>query len=167
MVVIHCTELPDLATAREFGERVHYPKTGTGNSGHYYIDRDGSTELWVPENRVAHHVRDHNQHSIGIELVNNGRYPEWFHSEHQAMTEAYAREQIHSLLILLSDLAARLPALSRIAGHEDLDQGRVPASNDSGQEVRRKRDPGEMFPWREVLDACGLDRRSTPQTPST
>ena len=33
MVVIHCTELPDLAMAREFGERVHYD-SGTGNSGH-------------------------------------------------------------------------------------------------------------------------------------
>ena len=41
LVVIHCTELPDLATAREYGERVLYA-SGTGNSGHYYIDRDGS-----------------------------------------------------------------------------------------------------------------------------
>ncbi|HTL14342.1 MAG TPA: N-acetylmuramoyl-L-alanine amidase, partial [Thermomonas sp.] len=40
-VVIHCTELPDLATARAWGERVLYPASGTGNSGHYYIDRDG------------------------------------------------------------------------------------------------------------------------------
>ena len=42
-VVIHCTELPDLATAREYGERVLY-ESGTGNSGHYYIDRDGRIE---------------------------------------------------------------------------------------------------------------------------
>ena len=40
MVVIHCTELPDLATAREYGERVLYD-SGAGNSGHFYIDRDG------------------------------------------------------------------------------------------------------------------------------
>ena len=39
MVVIHCTELPDLATAREYGERVLYD-SGAGNSGHFYIDRD-------------------------------------------------------------------------------------------------------------------------------
>ena len=41
LVVIHCTELPDLALAREFGERVLYADSGTGNSGHYYIERDG------------------------------------------------------------------------------------------------------------------------------
>ncbi len=35
MVVIHCTELPDMAMAREYGERVLYD-SGTGNSGHYY-----------------------------------------------------------------------------------------------------------------------------------
>ena len=30
LAVVHCTELPDLATAREYGERVLYP-SGTGN----------------------------------------------------------------------------------------------------------------------------------------
>jgi hypothetical protein len=43
LVVIHCTELPDLAMAREYGERVLY-ESGAGNSGHYYIDRDGDTQ---------------------------------------------------------------------------------------------------------------------------
>jgi N-acetylmuramoyl-L-alanine amidase len=80
LLVVHCTELPDLEIAREYGERVIYPKTGTGNSGHYYIDRDGTTEVWVPSIRVAHHVRGYNHRSVGIELVNAGRYPNWFHS---------------------------------------------------------------------------------------
>ena len=31
LVVIHCTELPDLATAREYGERALYDN-GSGNS---------------------------------------------------------------------------------------------------------------------------------------
>ena len=35
LVVIHCTELPDLAMARAFGERVLHADSGTGNSGHY------------------------------------------------------------------------------------------------------------------------------------
>ena len=46
MVVIHCTELPDMAMAREYGERVLYD-SGTGNSGHYYIDRNGSIQQYV------------------------------------------------------------------------------------------------------------------------
>ncbi len=50
LVVIHSTELPDLATAREYGEIVHYADSGTGNSGHFYVDRDGSTQQWVPWN---------------------------------------------------------------------------------------------------------------------
>ena len=53
LVVLHCTELPDLATAREYGERVLYPDSGTGNSGHLYIDRDGSVHEWVTRDRVA------------------------------------------------------------------------------------------------------------------
>src|SRR5690606_31320768 len=81
LVVIHCTELPDLATAREYGERVLCP-SGTGNRGHYYIDRDGHTVRYVPEDRVAHHVRGYNARSIGIELVNRGRWPHWLDSRH-------------------------------------------------------------------------------------
>jgi N-acetylmuramoyl-L-alanine amidase len=56
LVVIHCTELPDMAMAREYGERVLYD-SGTGNSGHYYIDRDGTVFQFVPLQRIAHHVR--------------------------------------------------------------------------------------------------------------
>ncbi|HWS77121.1 MAG TPA: N-acetylmuramoyl-L-alanine amidase, partial [Thermomonas sp.] len=74
LVVIHCTELPDLAMAREYGERVLYA-SGTGNSGHYYIDRDGSIHEYVDPARIAHHTRGFNPRSIGIELVNSGRYP--------------------------------------------------------------------------------------------
>ena len=33
LLVIHCTELPDLETARQYGEKIHYAETGTGNSG--------------------------------------------------------------------------------------------------------------------------------------
>ena len=54
LVVIHCTELPDLATAREYGERILHA-SGTGNCGHYYIDRDGAVHVYVRPDRVAHH----------------------------------------------------------------------------------------------------------------
>ena len=166
LVVVHCTELPDLATAREYGERIHYPDTGTGNSGHYYIDRNGMTELWVPENRVAHHVRGFNHRSLGIELVNTGRYPDWLHSHHQTLSETYPPEQLHSLLNLIEVLAARLPGLKLIAGHEDLDLATVPASDDSNRSVKRKRDPGEQFPWSEVLAACDLNRFHPDHAPT-
>jgi len=157
LVVIHCTELPDLATAREYGERVLYP-SGTGNSGHYYIDRDGHTARYVPEDRVAHHVRGYNARSIGIELVNRGRWPHWLDSRHQAMDEAYPPVQVEALVDLLQRLAGTLPALRLVAGHEDLDRETVPASDNPAILVPRKRDPGPRFPWAQVLATVPLQR---------
>lgn len=157
LLVIHCTETPDLASARRFGETVLYD-SGTGNSGHYYIDRDGSLHEWVSPDRVAHHVRGYNPRSIGIELVNRGRYPDWLHAEHQAMEEPYTRAQIDTLGTLVTHLQAILPALGLIAGHEDLDTTRVAASDDPTREVARKRDPGPQFPWDVVLQGSRLER---------
>lgn len=162
LVVVHCTELPDLATAREYGERVLYPGSdgsdGTGNSGHFYIDRDGSVHAWVPVERVAHHVRGHNPRSIGVELVNTGRFPHWLDSRHQAMDEAYTDAQVDALIALLRELQAALPSLRFVAGHEDLDTDDVEASDDPRLRVRRKRDPGPRFPWPVVLAAVDLER---------
>ncbi|MGJ4729593.1 N-acetylmuramoyl-L-alanine amidase [Luteimonas sp. SDU101] len=157
LVVIHCTELPDLATAREYGERALYD-SGTGNSGHWYIDRGGRIVEYVPPTRIAHHVRGRNAESVGIELVNRGRWPRWLDAGHQAMDEPYPDAQIEALLALLAQLRATLPALARIAGHEDLDTARVPASDDPSVLVPRKRDPGPLFPWPRVLESCGLRR---------
>ena len=161
LVVIHCTELPDLAEARIAGERVLYP-SGTGNSGHFYIDLDGQVHVWVPVERIAHHVRGHNARSVGIELVNRGRYPDWLASGSQRMDEPYTREQIAALRGLLGALRARLPNLREIAGHEDLDTERVPASDDARETVFRKRDPGPLFPWDAVLDDSPLVRIAAP-----
>jgi N-acetylmuramoyl-L-alanine amidase len=150
-VVIHCTELPDLAMAREYAETIRYPGSGTGNSGHLYVDRDGRVEEWVPLDRVAHHVRNRNVHTVGIELVNLGRYPDWFHSTGQEMTEPYPPVQIDALVGLLHRLVRELPSLRWITGHEQLDTGQVPATDDPAVTVFRKRDPGPLFPWTRVL----------------
>jgi N-acetylmuramoyl-L-alanine amidase len=156
-VVIHCTETPDLADARRIGEQQVYP-SGTGNSGHYYIDLDGRIFRFVESDRVAHHVRGFNAGSIGIELVNRGRFPRWLDSDHQAMDAPYPDAQIDALLALLQQLRRELPNLQWIAGHEDLDTRQVPASDDPAQQVARKRDPGPQFPWSRVLQAIDLPR---------
>lgn len=156
LVVIHCTELPDLDTAREYGEKIHYPDSGTGNSGHFYIDRDGATHAWAPLSRVAHHTRGYNERSIGVELVNLGRWPDWFATDRQVMQERYPDAQIDALVELLRRLCEHLPELRWIAGHEHLDRGRVVSSDKPEQRVFRKRDPGPMFPWTRVLDAVPL-----------
>ncbi|MDR1076123.1 MAG: N-acetylmuramoyl-L-alanine amidase [Xanthomonadaceae bacterium] len=155
LVVIHCTELPDLATARSYGERVLYP-SGTGNSGHFYIDRDGSIHAYVPLDRIAHHVHGHNFRAVGIELVNTGRYPDWLDSRRQQPSEPYPEAQIQALILLLHHLQRLLPSLRHIAGHESLDREQVAASDDPEKRVRRKLDPGPMFPWSEVVRETGL-----------
>ena len=159
LVVMHCTELPDLATAREYGERVLHAG-GTGNCGHYYVDRDGTIHCYVPGTRVAHHVRGHNANSIGIELVNLGRYPHWWDSRQQHMTEAYPASQIAALCELLAHLRTEFPRLRNIAGHQDLDTELLAASDNAQLAVRRKLDPGPMFPWAQVLASSGLTRLS-------
>lgn len=161
LVVIHCTELPDLAMAREYGERILHA-SGTGNSGHYYVDRDGSVHVYVRPERVAHHVRGYNPRSVGIELVNTGRYPNWLATGSQTMQEPYTAAQIASLGALLADLQRELPALRFIAGHEDLDTACEPASDDPDVLVRRKMDPGPLFPWDEVLLSTSLQRLLPP-----
>ncbi|MEZ5461621.1 N-acetylmuramoyl-L-alanine amidase [Dokdonella sp.] len=158
LVVIHCTELPDMAMAREFGERIRYEETQTGNSGHYYIDRDGRTARFVGDLRIAHHTFRYNPRSIGIELVNRGRYPHWGDSRHQAFTEPYPEAQIESLLALLQQLKRTLPHLTTIAGHDVLDQRKEPASDDPALLLPRRLDPGPMFPWERVVAGCGLRR---------
>jgi N-acetylmuramoyl-L-alanine amidase len=157
-VVIHCTELPDLATARDYGERIVHPGSGTGNSGHYYVDRDGAIHRFVPDLRVAHHAVGHNARSIGIELVNRGRWPNWKDSRCQTFDEPYTDAQVRALNALLGELAARFPALRWIAGHEDLDTRMEPASDDPAILVPRRRDPGPLFPWPLVLAATRLER---------
>lgn len=157
LVVIHCTELPDLAMARRYGERLLYD-SGTGNSGHFYIDRDGSVHCFVAGTRIAHHTHGYNERSIGIELVNTGRYPDWLDSRCQTMTEAYTGAQVTQLTALLHHLQRAYPNLRQIAGHEDLDTASVAASDDASRQVFRKRDPGTQFPWDAVLAACDLQR---------
>jgi N-acetylmuramoyl-L-alanine amidase len=156
LVVIHCTELPDMAMAREFGERIRHVDSQTGNSGHYYIDRDGRTSRFVSDQRVAHHVFGFNPRSIGIELVNLGRYPNWSDSRHQAFTEPYTEAQIKSLLALLAQLKNTLPNLQWIAGHDVLDQRKEAASDDPSLMLPRRLDPGPMFPWDRVVADSGL-----------
>lgn len=158
LIVIHCTETPTLRSAREFGEKILYEGSGTGNSGHYYIDRNGSITLYVRPDRVAHHVRGYNPRSIGIELVNTGRYPHWRDSKHQAMDEPYPDAQIAGLIALLAQLQQQFPGVKYIAGHENLDRDMEPAIDDPSVNVPRKRDPGPLFPWDRVMQTVPWER---------
>ena len=158
LVVIHCTELPDMQMAREFGERVRHVEQATGNSGHYYIEDDGTLHRFVADERVANHTFGYNPRSIGIEIFNIGRYPHWGDSRHQRWTAPYHGAQIRSLLALLQQLRRSIPSLRFIAGHEDLDRRLEPATDDPTIMLRRRQDPGPLFPWDEVVPVSGLER---------
>lgn len=159
-IVIHCTETPDLATARDFGEKILYDGSQTGNSGHFYIDLDGSIEQYVPLTHIAHHVSGHNRPSIGVELVNRGRWPDWLHSQSQQPETPYTPEQIQALIGLLQHLEQSLSGLEWIAGHQDLDTRKIGASDDSSIMISRKIDPGPQFPWEQVMTSNRLERRT-------
>ena len=87
-----------------------------------------------------------------------GRYPDWLDSRHQIPTEAYSAAQIAALIALIGHLQSRLSGLRYIAGHQDLDCGEESASDDTSRTVRRKIDPGPLFPWDRVLAAITLQR---------
>ncbi len=164
MVVVHATELSDMAEAREYGERILYKEAGTGASGHYYIDRDGSIEQYVPDNRIANHTTGWNKKTLSIELINLGRYPNWYHSDHQKMQEPYTQAQIDALISLVTEFKSRYPTIKYTQGHEDLDTRIIAAENDPSKQVARKMDPGPYFPWELFLDAVDL-KKETPEKP--
>jgi N-acetylmuramoyl-L-alanine amidase len=148
LVVIHATEEPELEDARNLAEN-----SEDLVSGHFYIDRDGTVEEWVPITRVARHTRGHNRKSVGIELVNLGRYPDHFSSTRQVPNEPFPEEQISSLEWLLQQLRGECPKLSDVELHSRLDVRNVRASDDASLMVRRRVDPGPLFPWPRVESA--------------
>lgn len=104
---------------------------------HYIVGPDGEVARSVPEDEVAFHAVDHNEESIGIELINagDGREP-------------YPPEQIAALVELIGGIRKRwsIP-LSEVKGHEDVDRSTFPCG---GRQARRKQDPGPLFPWEAV-----------------
>jgi len=117
-------------------------------SCHYFVFEDGRVLQLVPEARRAWHAgaggwrgeTDMNSASIGIEIVNRGHdfdYPE------------FPSEQIDAVVSLCRDIVGRwniVPA--RVLAHSDI-------------APRRKRDPGEKFPW-QALHAAGIGHFARP-----
>lgn len=115
---------------------------------HYIVGRDGEVARSVPEGEVAYHARDHNEESVGIELINAGDGE-----------EPYPEGQIRALADLIKDIRRRwgIP-LDAVKGHEDVDTSTFRCG---GREVRRKQDPGPLFPWSRLRDEMKVaDRRA-------
>ncbi len=103
-------------------------------SCHYFIKRNGSIILMVPEIYEAWHAgksnwkteKSLNQKSIGIEISNRG---------HQFGYQSFTKKQIKSVIKLSKYLIKKYKINKKnILGHSDIACG-------------RKKDPGEKFPW--------------------
>ena len=104
-------------------------------STHYFIKKDGKILLMVPDLYIAWHAGISqwkkfaylNKKSIGIEIANPG---------HKNGYKNYSKKQINSLIILSSFLIKKYKINKNfVLGHSDI-------------APERKKDPGELFPWR-------------------
>ena len=138
LLILHYTETKDLAEAEDyFLGRADHP-FGDKVSAHYMVDVNGAIYQYVEEDRRAHHagvsywggIKDVNSHSIGIEIVNPG---------HKYGYQPFPIQQMDSVAKLCKDILARYPAITpdRVVGHSDI-------------APQRKRDPGELFDWRNL-----------------
>ena len=106
-------------------------------SCHYFIKRNGSIIVMVPDLYEAWHAgksnwkkdKSLNKKSIGVEISNKG---------HQFGYENYSKKQIKSLIKLSKYLIKKYRIKkSNILGHSDI-------------AFDRKKDPGEKFPWQHL-----------------
>jgi N-acetylmuramoyl-L-alanine amidase len=109
-------------------------------SAHYFIWEDGRIDQLVAEDRRAWHAgkaqwkgeSDLNSASIGVEIVNRG---------HDGGAPPFPDRQIAATIRLGRDLCSRLKIPpERVLAHSDV----APT---------RKRDPGEIFPWKRLSEA--------------
>lgn len=129
MIVLHYTGMIDGPSAIA---RLRDPEAKV--SAHYVVEEDGRVMRLVPEEKRAWHagrshwrgVTDVNSASVGIEIVNPG---------HDHGYRNFPAEQVDAVIQLVADIKAR-HGIGRgdIVGHSDI-------------APRRKRDPGELFPW--------------------
>lgn len=134
-LVMHYTGMIDAAAA------LHQLCNPTAEvSSHYLVFEDGRILQLVPETRRAWHAgsgcwqgeRDMNSASIGIEIVNPG---------HDHGYGAFPEAQIAAVIALSRDIVARWSLLpDRVIAHSDM-------------APQRKRDPGELFPWKQLAEA--------------
>ena len=135
MIVLHYTgmETGELAL-----QRLRDPAAKV--SAHYLVEEDGRVFSLVEEARRAWHagvsswrgVTDINGRSIGIEIVNPG---------HEFGYLPFPAAQIAALTDLIGDIRGRWTIDDAlILGHSDV-------------APRRKQDPGELFPWRDLAAA--------------
>ena len=131
-VIIHYTGMQsEIASIK----RLKNPRSKV--STHYLINRNGKITQMVKDENIAWHagkskwknLKNLNQYSIGIELVNKG---------HQYGYQKFHNNQIKNLIKLCVNLKKKYSIKKEnFLGHSDI----APL---------RKSDPGEKFPWKKL-----------------
>lgn len=143
-LVLHYTALDLQTSLRVLREQ--------GVSVHYVLAEDGTVYKILEDNEVAYHAgvsmwrgkTGVNARSIGIEIVNL-----------DGNTHDYPAAQIAALIELCRMILTRNPGIlpGNVVGHSDI-------------APKRKVDPGEKFPWRQLADAgIGLWPTDIPDEP--
>lgn len=154
MVILHYTGMPNARSALKW---LCTPESSV--SCHYLVYESGKILQLVPESRRAWHagagswrgLDDINSRSIGIEIVNAGhdgarvdpvdpRKP-LTGPESEAPPAPFPKRQITAVIRLVQDIVSRwaIPP-SHVLAHSDI-------------APKRKRDPGEAFPWDRLAEA--------------
>lgn len=152
IIVIHYTEIDFEATKKRFLD------SSQEVSAHLVIDQDGTVYRFVQDEDVAYHAGQSywyglervNEYSIGIELVHSG-----FSATEGIKVEGdehlwvpYDGRQIDALIKICKDYSAKYNIEAQnIVGHSDVAVWRY---NDKGKIYAAKRDPGPLFPWRQL-----------------
>jgi N-acetylmuramoyl-L-alanine amidase len=135
-LILHYTGMP---TGQAALDRLTDPASEV--SCHYLVWEDGRIDQLVAEDARAWHAgkafwkgeTDLNSVSIGIEIVNPG---------HDGGSPPFPDRQIAATIALGRDcLSRRKIRPERVLGHSDVAPG-------------RKRDPGELFPWRRLWEGA-------------
>lgn len=157
MVVLHYTGMPDAASALKW---LCNPESSV--SAHYFVFETGKILQLVPEVRRAWHAGagawrgrdDINSRSIGIEIVNTGHDGAGVNPDDPrlpstvacpaAVLPPFPKRQITAVIKLVADIVERwsIPK-ENVLAHSDI-------------APRRKRDPGEAFPWQRLHEEAGL-----------
>lgn len=158
MLILHYTGMPSAKSALKW---LCTPESSV--SAHYFVYETGKILQLVPESRRAWHagagswrgLDDINSRSIGIEIVNMGhegaqvdpddpRKPLPVPPLNLQPLPAFPKRQITAVIKLVTDICDRwgIPKQNVLA-HSDI-------------APRRKRDPGEAFPWERLHAEAGL-----------
>lgn len=145
MIVIHFTETSSLNDAVNYfqpdtltNDRAYINRFGDLNVGiHYFVDKNGDTLSFYPENIMARHIIGYNYTSIGIENIAEGR---------KKLTAA----QLEADAELVSQIVSRHPSIKYLIGHDEYALTNLPHFSlyravDTNYHMLPKPDPGKNF----------------------